>query len=504
MGVESIGVFRGTNTIDWKSADILDHRTEILMDLTRDLEARGSSSLLVRSAEGRAANSAMNKSKKDHRPQVLVLDSQPRVRGTLEEILNDIIVIHVAETPEQALETLKQHPVAVIVTDQRWISAGHDLLADVSNVSPATRVILTGFSDPDEVLRAVDRGHIYAYLAKPWEPLELRLTITQAATHYKLVQELNLERLHFQQLMDNIPDVIYFKDSSGCFTRVNKAKAALIGVTDPSELIGKGDWQFFSHEEASRIQAEDDVVILRGEAVVDELHSFTPPDGRPRWFSTSKVPLSEEMGGGLVGLSRDITLRKHAEERLQEVVSKLVEAEKDKREFCAQVVLAVTEGALHLVEHDQIPDLPNVEIELDLEVEENYHALRERLRELGTGNQFSEEETEDLVLAAGEAVTNAIKHAKKGWCQVGTTDQEVIVRVSDEGEGIHPDALPETLFQTGFSTKISLGLGYTLLLKLVDEMWLATGPQGTVLQLIKRKPSAEDDEAALMALLDRF
>lgn len=446
----------------------------------------------------------MNKSFEDTRPQVLVLDSQPRVRGTLEEILHDIIVIHVAEKPEQALQVLKENPIAVIVTDQRWMKAGRDLLAEVSEVSPATRVILTGFSDPDEVLRAVDRGHIYAYLAKPWEPLELRLTITQAAAHHNMVKELNLEKLHFQQLMDNIPDVIYFKDAHRRFTRVNRAKAALIGVEDPTELIGKGDWQYFSHEEASRIQAEDDIVLLDGNAVVDELHSFTPPDGRPRWFSTSKVPLSEEMGGGLVGLSRDITMRKRAEERLQEVVSKLVEAEKDKREFCAQVVLAVTEGALHLVEPEEIPELPNVKLALSLDAEENYSKMRDSLRDLGQEIQFDEEQIEDLVLAAGEAVTNAIKHAEFGRVEVGTTDNELYVRVSDRGEGIHPDALPETLFQAGFSTKISLGLGYTLLLKLVDEMWLATGPEGTILQIVKRNATAEDEEAALLALLDRF
>lgn len=448
--------------------------------------------------------SQMNKPTVDPRPDVLVLDSQPRVRDTLEELLRDIITIHMADTPEQAIETLKTHPIAVVVTDQRWIRDGRDMLAQVSEVSPATRVILTGFSDPDEVLRAVDRGHIYAYLAKPWEPLELRLTITQAALHYDLVQELNLERLHFQQLMDNIPDIIYFKDAQRRFTRVNRAKANLVGAAEPGDLVGKGDWQFFSPEEASRIQAEDDTVLLRGQPVVDELHSFTPPDGLQRWFSTSKVQLSKEMGGGLVGLSRDITARKRAEDRLQEVVPKLVAAEKEKREFCAQVVLAVTGGALHLVEEEDIPPLPTCDFDLSLDEEANYSVVRERLRVLGPKANLDEEETEDLVLAVGEAVTNAIKHAAHGRCQGAIVGDSIVVRVSDRGDGIDPDALPDTLFRAGFSTKVSLGLGYTLLLKLVNELWLATGHQGTVLQIRKRKPSLQTDEAALLALLDRF
>lgn len=446
----------------------------------------------------------MNKPKVPPKPDVLVLDSQPRVRDTLEEILRDIITIHIAERPEQALDIVQQHPIAVVVTDQRWIQGKRDLLADLSKVSPATRVILTGFSDPDEVLRAVDRGHIYAYLAKPWEPLELRLTITQAATHYKLVQELNLERLHFQQLMDNIPDVIYFKDSDRRFTRVNRAVAELYGAIDPNDLVGKGDWQFFSSEEASRIQAEDDLVLIKGQPVVDELHSFTPPDGKQRWFSTSKVRLSKEMGGGLVGLSRDITARKQAEDKLQEVVPKLVAAEKEKREFCAQVVLAVTGGSLHLVEEEDIPALPHFDFDLSLESPDNYGTIRTKLREMGPLARLTEEETEDFVLAAGEAVTNAIKHAINGRCQGCVVGESLIVRVTDQGEGIDPDALPDTLFRAGFSTKVSLGLGYTLLLQLVDEMWLATGHNGTALQIVKRRPCQENDEAALLALLDRF
>lgn len=446
----------------------------------------------------------MNEPTLNPKPEVLVLDSQPRVRDRLEEILSDIMQISVAVTPEQALKILEEQSISVVVTDQRWIREGRDLLLEVSELSPATRVILTGLSDPDEVLRAVDRGHIYAYLAKPWEPLELRLTITQAAAHYELVRELNLEKLHFQQLMDKIPDVIYFKDSRRRFTRVNRAKAALVGIEDPAELIGKGDWQFFSDEEASRIQAEDDSVLVHGQPVVDQLHSFTPPDGKKRWFSTTKAQLSKEMGGGLVGLSRDITARKIAEDRLKEVVPRLVAAEKEKREFCAQVVLAVTGGSLHLVEAEDIPELPNIEFDYDLEDPRSYGLVREKLRELGPKANLDEEETEDLVLAAGEAITNAIKHAQQGRCQASLDGDAVVVRVSDHGEGIDPEALPDTLFRAGFSTKVSLGLGYTLLLKLVNEMWLATGHQGTVLQVVKRRPCPISDDAALQALLDRF
>ena len=441
---------------------------------------------------------------KEELAQVLVIDSEPHIRARLDELLKDLFLIHTSATGGRAIEYLEKFPIAVVVVDMRCLRPGLDLLAEISRLSPSTRVLLTGFDDHAPVSSAVQRGHIYAYLAKPWEPLELRVTITQAVEHYDLVRELNRERLLFQQLMEHSPDVIYFKDVRGRFTRVNQAKADLIGVADPQHLLGKGDWDFFSHEEAEAIRQEDNLVLEEGNSVLDQLHSFTPPDGILRWFSTTKVAVDEAAGGGLVGMSRDITQRKIAEDRLQLVVSQLVEVEKEKRDFCAQVVLSVTGGALHLVEYDEVPEVPNIGFQLSLDAPENYALVREKLRVMGTESGLTEEQVEDLILAAGEAATNAIKHAEDGVCVAGSEGGSVIVRVSDRGDGIHTEDLPDTLFTAGFSTQISLGLGYTLLLKLVDEMWLATGPEGTILQVAVRLPSVEDEEAALMALLERF
>lgn len=437
-------------------------------------------------------------------PHIVVLDPDQKIQSSLKELLQDLFEVHSAKDAHQAVAALKAHPVAVVVTDQRWVKTELDLLAKISSISDETRVLLTGFDNQGEISRAVDRGHIYAYVAKPWEPLELRLTIAQAVEHYKMVRELNRERLLFQQLMSHSPDVIYFKDADSRFTRVNQAKADLIGAAHPIDLIGKGDWDFFSDEEAAQIRAEDEEVLSTQEAVVDRLHSFTPPDGRLRWFSTSKVPLDEKAGGGLVGMSRDITERKLAEEKLREVTGRLVQAEKEKREFCAQVVLAVTDGKLHLVEYPEIPELPELTFSASLSEPANYGRAREAVRELATGLGLDTEQTEDVILATGEAITNAVKHAQCGICEIAQGEGEIVVRVSDQGDGIHPEALPETLFRTGFSTQVSLGLGYTLLLQLVDEMWLATGPEGTILQLVKRTSSPDTDEATLLALLERF
>lgn len=445
--------------------------------------------------------SQRSSSKKHH---ILLMERQPHIRQSLTILLKDLFTIHAADNATAALAILKANNVAVLVADESVTNCGNEFLAEMGQLSPATRVLLTGYDQVETVVRAVDRGQIYAYVAKPWSPMELRLTLTQAAAHYDLFRKLQLEQQLLRQLLEHSPDVIYFKDQDRRFTRVNQAKAELVGIADPNKLIGRGDWDFFSPEEASRITEEDDRVIAEQKPVVDELHQFTPPDGRLRWFSTTKVPLDPEVGGGLVGISRDITDRKLAEERLKTVSAQLVEAEKDKKEFYTQVVRAVTGGKLNLVDPEEIPPLGEITLMLGLDEPENYARLRAELRLMAADAGFDEDQTEDLVLAAGEAVTNAIKHAVHGTFQASVSEEGITLRVQDRGHGIRSEDLPETLFQAGFSTKISLGLGYTLLLQLVDGIWLATGLGGTVLQLFKKRKGQDAEQEALLALLDRF
>ena len=80
------------------------------------------------------------------------------------------------------------------------------------------------------------------------------------------------------------------------------------------------------------------------------------------------------------------------------------------------------------------------------------------------------------MLAVGEAVGNAIKHARQGSAEVGRGDDRIMVRISD-GDA---ETLPASILQPGFSTAVSLGMGYSLMLELVDSIWVASGPQGTV------------------------
>ncbi|MGA2179953.1 MAG: PAS domain S-box protein [Verrucomicrobiota bacterium] len=132
------------------------------------------------------------------------------------------------------------------------------------------------------------------------------------------------ELLHYEQtlvatMMDNIPDAVYFKDTASRFLRANRALSRKFGVSDPAQLVGKSDAEFFSGEHARRALADEQKIIRTGQPLLDIEEKETWPDGTVGWVLTSKLPLRNAAGQviGTCGISRDITERKRAEELLQ-------------------------------------------------------------------------------------------------------------------------------------------------------------------------------------------
>ena len=125
-------------------------------------------------------------------------------------------------------------------------------------------------------------------------------------------------------LMDNIPDRIYFKDVASRFTHINKAQAQVLGISEPGEAIGKTDYDFFEPDLARRFYADEQEIVKSGQPLIDKVEESLGPDGRFRWVSTTKVPIVRKgRVAGIVGISRDITERKQAEEALQKARDQL-------------------------------------------------------------------------------------------------------------------------------------------------------------------------------------
>ncbi|MDD2764799.1 MAG: PAS domain S-box protein [Opitutaceae bacterium] len=136
------------------------------------------------------------------------------------------------------------------------------------------------------------------------------------------------EQAMFNSLTSTIPDHIYFKDRQSRFVRINASLARHFGLHSPDEAAGKTDFNFFGEEHARRAYEYEQRLMRTGEALIDLEEKEIWPDGHVTWASTTKVPLRDADGtiNGLVGISRDITERKQAEERIREQAAMLDQA----------------------------------------------------------------------------------------------------------------------------------------------------------------------------------
>ena len=171
--------------------------------------------------------------------KLLVLDDESLILTSLEHLFEDDYEVFSTSDAETALGLAQEHDIAVILCDERMPGvSGHEFLRRVREISTATRVMMSGYADMSALTEAVNNGQIFAYIAKPWKPPQLKAQVAVAVTHFKLVQEVEQERTLLRALMENIPDLIYFKDRQSRFTRVNQAHArSLEEIYSPKERL---------------------------------------------------------------------------------------------------------------------------------------------------------------------------------------------------------------------------------------------------------------------------
>jgi len=130
-------------------------------------------------------------------------------------------------------------------------------------------------------------------------------------------QKLANERNLLRTLMDNLPDYIFVKDRQSRFITTNLAHVATLGANGLDNVIGKTDFDFFPREAAEKYYEDEQRVMDSGDPLLNRTEPVKDEQGRVnQWLLTSKVPLRDNEGNviGLVGISRDITAQKKAEQ----------------------------------------------------------------------------------------------------------------------------------------------------------------------------------------------
>ncbi len=133
---------------------------------------------------------------------ILVVDDEPEILRTFEfNYRNDFTILTAGDT-DAALARIRDTDVALVLADQRMPGrSGVELLTEARALRPdSLRLILTGYTDMETLVRGVNEGEIYRYVTKPWDSAELRTILQQAieafagarakrAAHERLLEE---------------------------------------------------------------------------------------------------------------------------------------------------------------------------------------------------------------------------------------------------------------------------------------------------------------------------
>jgi two-component system response regulator HupR/HoxA len=119
---------------------------------------------------------------------VLIVDDEEAILESLALTLGTEYRVHTATTGEEGLRILEREDIALVIADQNMPGmSGVELLEKVIEYDPRTvRMMLTGYADVSSLARAINTGHVYRYITKPWEPDDLRIDVKRALEAYAL------------------------------------------------------------------------------------------------------------------------------------------------------------------------------------------------------------------------------------------------------------------------------------------------------------------------------
>ncbi|MFH1852970.1 MAG: sigma-54 dependent transcriptional regulator [Candidatus Neomarinimicrobiota bacterium] len=127
----------------------------------------------------------------EQKPRILIVDDEQPVLNSLQRALRSDFEVILSLSGPAALMVLREQEMAVILSDQRMPEMnGADFFNKARAIQPdAVRIMITGYSDIEALVKAVNDGRIYYYIQKPWEPAALLLILNQAAEKYLLLQD---------------------------------------------------------------------------------------------------------------------------------------------------------------------------------------------------------------------------------------------------------------------------------------------------------------------------
>lgn len=139
---------------------------------------------------------------------LLVVDDEPNVCDSVHDLLRREFNVIKARSADEGVQLMQQHEVHIIMTDQRMPKiTGVELLAKIRQRHPhAVRMLFTGYAEIDSIIAAINQGHVYRFLKKPWQPEELEAAVHEAAGEYDRLVEQTEQLQHLRDELQKLRD----------------------------------------------------------------------------------------------------------------------------------------------------------------------------------------------------------------------------------------------------------------------------------------------------------
>lgn len=172
----------------------------------------------------------------DHK--ILCIDDETHNLEALERLLRKKYTTVIASSGAEALEKLKEHQFSLIISDQKMPEmTGVQFFMQAKEIQPeAIRILLTGYTDLESVIGAINEGQIYRYITKPWEPEEFLNTTRQAIEIFEMKNTIREQNAQLQRVNKELKGLDQMK--SDFMMLVNhELKTPLTGIYSFVQLL---------------------------------------------------------------------------------------------------------------------------------------------------------------------------------------------------------------------------------------------------------------------------
>ncbi len=263
----------------------------------------------------------------DNSTKILVLDDEKLVTKTIKTLLSieGYKNVECFNNPLEALEFLKLNPVDLIISDFIMPEInGIEFLGKAKKIQEnATQILLTGYADKENAIRAINELGIYKYIEKPWSNEDLLHNIKNGIerTQLKKALEAKIETLESTNaaIFDNCADGIVIFNEELRLTRANRAAENLFGVNS-AELENKNFFELLINEKNQKFYEaieKREPLYLRDFSLINYKNEAKTP------IEVSIAPVFNEVHSFFIGVIRDVSYQKENERLRDDFIATL-------------------------------------------------------------------------------------------------------------------------------------------------------------------------------------